>query len=316
MNQWHEMTLEVARDQAESWADAFLEAGALAVQAEDADADSPDEQALFGEPATAGQAAATNAPLPFGWERTRLAVLLDWDVEPQALLEDVAVALGRPAPPIEAVRRVQDQDWVRTTQVAVQPDPVGERLLVVPSWHAEEAANRHDRRLALIIDPGLAFGTGSHPTTHLCLEWLEQSDLAGRHVIDYGCGSGILAIAAARLGACRVTAIDIDPQALASAAENARCNGVDVDVRSSSDPSPEAGDVVVANILSNPLKLLAPMLASLVAPGGSLVLSGVLERQVGEVADFYSDTVPVSPGGAGKVGFAWQGNAGREQPGQ
>lgn len=316
MTQWHEVTLEVARDQAESWADAFLEAGALSVLAEDADADSPDEQPIFGEPAPAGEAFAASTATPFGWQRTRLAVLLDWNVRPQALLDEVAATLGRPTPPIDALRKVQDQDWVRTTQAQFNPIPVGERLLIVPSWHAEEAAKGGDGRLALIIDPGLAFGTGSHPTTHLCLEWLEQSELAGRHVIDYGCGSGILAIAAARLGAERVTAIDIDPQALASAAENARCNGVDIDVRASSDPLPKAADVVVANILSNPLKLLAPMLSSLVAPGGRLVLSGVLERQVEEVADFYQESVPVKPWRSREGWVCLAGQRKPERPGQ
>ena len=295
MTQWNEVSVEVARDEAESWADAFLAAGALSVLAEDADADSPDEQAIFGEPTAAGQQADGGAALPFGWQRTRLAVLLECSAEPQSLLDEVAAALGRRAPAIDSVKQIQDQDWVRTTQAQFAPMAVGERLLVVPSWHVATAASRGDGRLGLIIDPGLAFGTGSHPTTRLCLEWLEHADLSGRRVIDYGCGSGILGIAAARLGAAQVTAIDIDPQALESATENARCNRVRLDVQSSSAPLPEPADVVVANILSNPLKLLAPMLSSLVAPGGSLVLSGVLARQVAEVADFYRETVPVEP---------------------
>jgi ribosomal protein L11 methyltransferase len=302
--QWNQVTLEVARQEAEKWADALLEAGALSVLAEDADADSPDEQALFGEPGTpadpqAGTQAtpSRDAGVPFGWQRTRLAVLLELDADPQSLVVEVAAALACAAPRIAEVSRIQDQDWVRTTQSQFDPIPVGDRLLVVPSWHLDEVARRGEHRLSLIIDPGLAFGTGSHATTHLCLEWLEQADLAGRRVIDYGCGSGILAIAAARLGAARVTAIDIDPQALVSTADNARCNEVVVDVRSSSAPLPEAADVVVANILSNPLKLLAPMLTSLVAPGGSLVLSGVLERQVDEVAECYAGSVPVRPWG-------------------
>jgi ribosomal protein L11 methyltransferase len=304
--QWNQVTLEVAREEAEKWADALLEAGALSVLAEDADADSPDEQALFGEPgmhvgAQAGTQSSLpphDAVLPFGWQRTRLAVLLDLDVDPQSLVDEVAAALAVAAPRIAEVSRIEDQDWVRTTQSQFDPIPVGERLLVVPSWHVDEVARRGERRLALIIDPGLAFGTGSHATTHLCLEWLEQADLAGRRVIDYGCGSGILAIAAARLGAAQVTAIDIDPQALVSTAENARCNEVAVDVRPSTAPLPEVADVVVANILSNPLKLLAPMLMSLVAPGGALVLSGVLERQVDEVAECYAGTLPVQAWGS------------------
>jgi ribosomal protein L11 methyltransferase len=304
--QWQELVLEVSRDEAEAWADAFLEAGALSVQAEDADADSPDEQPLFGEPLTPGQPGALAGPASgpasgavhgaaFGWERTRLAVLLDNGDDGAALLVRAAATRRKPLPATLSSRTVEDQDWVRATQAQFEPIPIGERLLIVPSWRVQEALQREDRRVALVIDPGLAFGTGSHPTTHMCLEWLEQADLAGKRVIDYGCGSGILAIAAARLGSAEVTGIDIDPQALVSAAENARLNDVAIAVQSSSDALPEPAQVVVANILSNPLKLLAPMLVSLVAPGGTLVLSGVLERQIEEVSQFYGESLPVAP---------------------
>jgi ribosomal protein L11 methyltransferase len=292
--QWLEVVIEVVRDEAETWADACLEAGALSVQAEDADADSPDEQPLFGEPVMPEQVTVAGGAAPgFGWERTRLAVLLDGAADPQALVTSVATTLRRTAPAIEAITVVQDQDWVRATQAQFDPIAVGKRLLVVPSWHLKQAPQIG--RVALVIDPGLAFGTGSHPTTRMCLEWLDQADLAGKRVIDYGCGSGILAIAAARLDAAEVIGIDIDPQALASAHDNARINRVRITVQSSSDAMPAPADVVVANILSNPLKLLAPMLASLVAPGGVIVLSGVLERQIDEVARFYESSVPVAP---------------------
>ena len=304
MTQWLEVSVQVGRDQAEAWADACLEAGALSVQAQDADADSPDEQPLFGEPVTPGapvppempgQPAPTADALPFGWERTRLAVLLDGDADPAATIDGVAKALGSASPVIESVRIIEDRDWVRATQAQFEPIPVGERLIIVPSWRLEEASKRRDHRVALIIDPGLAFGTGSHPTTQMCLEWLDQAQLEDKRVIDYGCGSGILAIAAARLGAAQVSALDIDPQALASAEENARTNRVRIAVQSSSDALPPPADVVLANILSNPLKLLAPVLASLVAPGGVIVLSGVLQRQIEEVAQFYEASVPVAP---------------------
>ena len=315
---WQEVVLEVSRDDAEAWADAFLEAGALSVQAEDADADSPDEQPLFGEPLTPGEAegrhgttSGTTSGGAFGWDRTRLAVLLEGDARAATLVAGAAAALGKAAPAIGSVRTVEDQDWVRTTQSQFEPIPVGERLLIVPSWHVQEALQREDRRVGLVIDPGLAFGTGSHPTTHMCLEWLEQASLAGKRVIDYGCGSGILAIAAARLGAKQVTGIDIDPQALVSAKENARVNGVAIAVQSSSDAMPQPADVVVANILSNPLKLLAPMLMSLVSPGGWLVLSGVLERQIAEVSQFYAESLPVQPW---RIRDGWVCLAGQRNP--
>ena len=148
-----------------------------------------------------------------------------------------------------------------------------------------------------MLDPGLAFGTGSHPTTRLCLQWLERHLPAGATVIDYGCGSGILAIAAARLGAASVVGVDIDPQALVATRDNAARNRVEVEVRASSDARPAPAGVVVANILSSPLKLLAPVLVDLVAPGGALVLSGVLERQVDEVSAAYAPRLPLAVAG-------------------
>ena len=180
---------------------------------------------------------------------------------------------------------------MRITQAQFDPIPVGQRLLILPSWHAAEAQPGH--REALIIDPGLAFGTGSHPTTRMCLEWLDEHDVAGLRVIDYGCGSGILAIAAARLGAAEVIGIDIDPQAVLSTTENARINRVQVTALDGNAALPAPAQLVVANILSTPLKLLAPILSSLVAPGGRLVLSGVLERQIDEVARHYDPVLQV-----------------------
>ncbi|MFM1989043.1 MAG: Ribosomal protein methyltransferase [Pseudomonadota bacterium] len=286
MNGWHELRIEVGRDEAEPWSDALLEAGALSVQAEDADAESPDEQPLYGEP---GMPAAAAEVVP-GWRRTVLAALLDAQADPRAVLEAAAAERGAAAPPILEVRFVPDQDWVRLTQSQFEPIPIGERLVIAPSWHA----GGDPGRIEIVLDPGLAFGTGSHPTTRLCLQWLERALPPGSTVIDYGCGSGILAIAAARLGAARVVGVDIDPQALVATADNAARNRVTVEVRSTSDARPEPADVVVANILSSPLKLLAPVLTDLVKPGGVLVLSGVLERQVDEVAAVYAPRLPVA----------------------
>jgi ribosomal protein L11 methyltransferase len=194
---------------------------------------------------------------------------------------------------VREIRAIPDQDWVRLTQSQFEPIPIGERLLITPSWHALP----DDGRLAIVLDPGLAFGTGSHPTTRLCLQWLERELSPGASVIDYGCGSGILAIAAARLGAGKVIGIDIDAQALISARDNAQRNQVSIDVRAGTDARPEPADVVVANILSSPLKLLAPVLIDLVRPGGSLVLSGVLARQVDEVSQAYAARMTMSVAG-------------------
>ena len=289
MSGWQELLIEVGPDDAEPWSDALLEAGALSVQAEDADAESPDEQPMYGEP---GMPAAAASSLP-GWRRTILAALLAQQTDAVRLLDTAARALGMAAPAVREIRTIPDQDWVRLTQSQFEPIPIGERLLITPSWHALP----DDGRLAIVLDPGLAFGTGSHPTTRLCLQWLERELSPGASVIDYGCGSGILAIAAARLGAGKVIGIDIDAQALISARDNAQRNQVSIDVRAGADARPEPADVVVANILSSPLKLLAPVLIDLVRPGGTLVLSGVLARQVDEVSQAYAPRMTMSVAG-------------------
>lgn len=300
---WNELVIEVGRDEAEPWSDALLEAGALSVQAEDADAESPDEQPLYGEP---GMPAAA-APRLTGWQRTLLAALLDTDQDPLQVLADAARDMGREVPRVHSVRRIDDQDWVKLTQSQFDPIEIGERLRITPSWHAAAT----DGRMEIVLDPGLAFGTGSHPTTRLCLQWLERQDLAGRRVIDYGCGSGILAIAASRLGAADVVGIDIDPQALLSTQSNAQRNRVRIDVLSTDAAAPAPADVVVANILSSPLKLLAPVLTRLVKPGGSLVLSGVLERQIDEVCSAYEPFMRLQ---AADVQEGWACLAGRQVP--
>ena len=287
---WQELSFEIPLEAVEVWSDALLEAGALSVDAQDADADSIDEVPLYGEP-------GLTPPAP-GWERTRLTALMMADCDPLAVLNDVAEAIGNPPPGGINIRWIAEQDWVRLTQSQFEPIPIGERLLITPSWHAEAAQAPTNRgRLRIELDPGLAFGTGSHPTTRLCLEWLEQNLRGGESVIDYGCGSGILAIAAARLGAKSVIAIDIDEQALISTQSNAQANPPTdqlIEIRSTEDPRPEAVDVVVANILSMPLKLLAPVLIELVQAGGTLVLSGVLERQADEVASAYAPRLPLT----------------------
>lgn len=283
--QWREIVFLVPGEAVERWSDALLEAGALSVQADDADADSPDEQALFGEP-------GMPAPEHPGWQRTRLAALIGAGTDARALLTAAAAELGEAAPLDHTLRQFADEDWVRRSQAQFEPIPVGERLLITPSWHHPDTAGR----VAIVLDPGLAFGTGSHPTTRLCLRWLEAHLRPGQRVIDYGCGSGILAIAAGRLGAGEIVGIDIDPQALIATRANAATNQVAIEVQGTDAPLPAAADVVLANILATPLRLLAPLLQSLVRPGGSLILAGLLERQVEEVSALYT-MVGLSPFG-------------------
>jgi ribosomal protein L11 methyltransferase len=278
MATWRELVFTVAADRVDAWSDALLDAGAMSVQAEDADADSPDEQAIFGEPGLPAAQA--------GWRNTRLRALLADDSDPAALLAEAAATLGEPPPADPTVAGFEDRDWVRASQAQFEPIPIGQRLVITPSWHADAPVAAGATRL--LLDPGLAFGTGSHPTTRMCLQWIEREVRGGERVIDYGCGSGILAIAAALLGAGDVLATDIDPQATASARDNALANGASVRVVELGQALGQA-DVVLANILANPLRVLAPALTALLRPGGRLVLAGLLERQADEIVACYPD---------------------------
>ncbi|VWC21349.1 ribosomal protein L11 methyltransferase [Burkholderia lata] len=279
---YRELVVELAREHAEALSDALLELGALSVSVEDADADTPDEQPLFGEPGL--------VPDRTAWQHSRVVALLAADHEPAVLLAAAANEIGVAETPAFTVREVEEQDWVRLTQSQFEPIPIGERIWVVPSWHDAPDPDA----LILELDPGLAFGTGSHPTTRLCMEWLEQSVKPGQSVLDYGCGSGILAILAKKCGANPVIGIDIDPQAVESARQNSERNHADV-TYGLPDACPDGEfDIVVANILSNPLKLMASMLASKVKPGGHIALSGVLARQADEVAAVYARYVDIS----------------------
>ncbi|AOI98994.1 50S ribosomal protein L11 methyltransferase [Burkholderia sp. LA-2-3-30-S1-D2] len=279
---YRELVVELAREHAEALSDALLDLGALSVSVEDADADTPDEQPLFGEPGLVPERTA--------WQHSRVIALLSPDHEPAVLLAAAANEIGIADTPKFDVREVEEQDWVRLTQSQFEPIPIGERIWVVPSWHDAPDPDA----LILELDPGLAFGTGSHPTTRLCMEWLEQSVKPGQSVLDYGCGSGILAILAKKCGANPVVGIDIDPQAVESARQNSERNHAEV-TYGLPDACPAGEfDVVVANILSNPLKLMASMLASKVKPGGRIALSGVLARQADEVAAVYARYVDIS----------------------
>ena len=267
------LSFDAPGDDAERWADALLESGALSVDAADANAGTGDEAARFGEPgADAG-----------AWPVTRLTALFDAGADIAATLGRVEEALGRRSPP-HTIEAVPETDWVRTTQIQFAPIQVSERLWIVPSWCEPAVTNAINLR----IDPGLAFGTGSHATTRLCLRWLDAKLAPGASLLDYGCGSGILAIAAMKFGAGDACGVDVDPQAVRASRANAAANEVPVRF-GSPDVLPEgAFDVVVANILANPLELLAPLLAGRVRPNGHIVLSGILDAQATAVAAAYA----------------------------
>ncbi|HEV7855519.1 MAG TPA: 50S ribosomal protein L11 methyltransferase [Herminiimonas sp.] len=284
---WTEIVIEIERTHAEALSDALIDAGALSVSVEDADFGTDAEQPLFGEPGMEPKEAA--------WEHSRVVALTAVESDQTEMIAAAAQAVGlNPAKLAYTLRPVAEQDWVRLTQSQFEPMHIGKNIWVVPSWH--DAPD--PQALVLELDPGLAFGTGSHPTTRLCMEWLEENAPVDLSVLDYGCGSGILAMVAQKLGAKEVVGIDIDPQAIESAQFNSERNHADVayflpDEFASSGHA-HAFDVVVANILANPLKLMAPMLSARVKPGGRLVLSGVLATQSEEVIAAYAPFLPLS----------------------
>lgn len=278
-----ELVLHCRESEAETLSDALLEAGVLSVSVEDADRDTDVEEPLFGEPGTEPEVQA--------WRHNCVVALLPDGADPAHILEVLKPAGFTFQAGDWSVREVPDADWVRVTQAQFAPIPVGDRILIVPSWHRDDPnLDMPAGTIGIELDPGLAFGTGSHPTTHLCLEWLATHLTGGSapNVLDYGCGSGILAIAARKLGAGETWAIDIDEQAVRATQYNAQVNQVELRPGLPNQLPEGQFDLVVANILSNPLKVLAPMLSNRVKPGGQLVLSGVLERQADEVAQAYA----------------------------
>jgi ribosomal protein L11 methyltransferase len=274
---FRELIFTVPEDLAENLGDALMELGALSISVSDAAVDTDEEKPLYGEP---GLTPEKNA-----WEQSQVVALFD---ENGLSASEISLALSEEGfqvnMPIE--RTVEEQDWVRLTQSQFDPIQVGQRLWVVPSWH--DAPN-DPHAVCLAVDPGLAFGTGSHPTTKLCMQWLEEHEgLSQKTLLDYGCGSGILAIAAKRLGCGPAVGVDIDPQAVSSAKDNALRNKVAVEFYlPEEDTSNSQHDVVVANILANPLQVLAPALCQRIAPEGHIVLSGILARQAKEVIETY-----------------------------
>lgn len=278
---WTEILIGIDEDHAEDLSDALMDEGALSVSVEDENADTDAEVPLYGEP---GMEPTTHA-----WQQSRLVVLVDADADIDALMAAAFAAVDLPVPVFET-RSVEAQDWVRLTQSQFEPMAITDNLWIVPTWHeVGENAAGEENRINLRLDPGLAFGTGSHPTTRVCLQWLAAEMPKNATVLDYGCGSGILAIAAKKLGAGDVIGTDIDPQAVQSAIDNAQSNDTEATfVLPDGMVEGSTYGVVVANILSNPLKLLAPALVNYVADGGHLVLSGILERQTDELIAAYA----------------------------
>jgi ribosomal protein L11 methyltransferase len=271
----HELSLLCPEGKVETVSEALEALDALSVSVEDADAQTDAEQALFGEP---------GMPAPeHGWQRSRVLALFATEAAAQDASRLLQAQDFFPGCNLLGIALVPDQDWVRLTQSQFAPVEITPEFWIVPTWHEPPAQARQVIRL----DPGLAFGTGTHPTTRMCLRWIAHHPPLHQRVLDYGCGSGILAIGAARFGATQIDAVDIDPAAVTSTLANAQANGVQLNA-GLPDQTRGHYQLVLANILATPLKVLAPLLCSLVAPGGALVLAGILERQVDELKTAYA----------------------------
>ena len=276
--------MQVEAPVAEALSEALLELGAQSVTIEDAWADTPNESPRYGEP---------GFELAASWRDSRLCALVDMQSDAGALTEAAAFAVGLQAVPAYGVTLVEDDDWVRRTQSQFSPIRIGKRLWIVPTWCEPPAS---EDAVVVRLDPGLAFGTGSHPTTRLMLTWLEGvldaetpgAARAARRVLDYGCGSGILALAAAKLGASDVCAIDIDPRALEACAKNALANGASIRIEPPGRVPAGSYGLLLANILAQPLIDLVPVFAAHTDAGAQISLSGVLAEQAEEVVAAYA----------------------------
>jgi ribosomal protein L11 methyltransferase len=267
---WLLLKIEATEQNADAISDALMDIGALSASIEDANAETAAEQAIFGEPSSAD----IQYTPPGIWQQNIVTAMFDENVDVEKTIEALCDETGINSFQYHT-ETIAEQDWVRATQAQFDPIKITDKLWIVPTWHDAPNANA----INIMLDPGLAFGTGSHPTTSLCLAWLSQQNLKDNSVLDYGCGSGILAIAASKLGACPVSGVDIDSQAIVSSTYNAQQNQVDVNFINADSFNHQVFDVVVANILSSALMVLAPALAKYCKSGGKLALSGILQEQ-------------------------------------
>lgn len=278
---WVSLKIEAQDNTADLISDTLMAMGALSAIIEDANAETIDEQPIFGEPGD---------PPPGIWQQNLVSALFDEGVDVNQVIADLQQKT-RLTNLQYTTEIIQEQDWVRATQSQFEPIRITDQLWIVPTWHSSPSPDA----INIILDPGLAFGTGSHPTTHLCLAWLTQTVEAGKSVLDYGCGSGILAIAAKKLGAGNVVGTDIDTQAIQSSLYNAEQNNVAAEFYHANQYQSHEFDIVVANILSSALSVLAPALAKSCKAGGKIALSGILREQEADVSAIYAQWFDMEP---------------------
>lgn len=272
---YQQVVITVTQDQVDKLSDALIENGALSTAIEDANAGNDNEQPIFGEP---------DMPTEQVWQQSNIVALFNENTDIDSVVSAAAqeCAIAKPQYYLETI---PEQDWVRLTQSQFDPIQISSRLWITPSWHNQPT---EPGVINLQLDPGLAFGTGSHPTTRLCLQWLDKHVRSGETLLDYGCGSGILTIAALKLGVGRAYGVDIDPQAIRASQDNAAQNQVSAEFYLPDNlPAGQKFDIVVANILANPLRMLAQMLAERTRTGGEIVLSGILAEQTEELSEIY-----------------------------
>jgi ribosomal protein L11 methyltransferase len=278
---WVSLKIEAQDNTADLISDTLMEMGALSAIIEDANAETLDEQPIFGEPGD---------PPPGIWQQNIVSALFDEGVDVAQIIADLQQQT-KLSNLQYSTETIEEQDWVRATQSQFDPIKITDKLWIVPTWHESPDNNA----INIVLDPGLAFGTGSHPTTHLCLAWLTQTVQAGQSVLDYGCGSGILAIAAKKLGAGQVIGTDIDAQAIQSSVYNAEQNHVAADFYHAAKYQSQEFDIVVANILSSALSVLAPALAKSCKANGKIALSGILKEQAADVSAIYAEWFNMEP---------------------
>ena len=279
---WLELEFCVPGPDVDHLSESLFSVGAISVDVTDADEGSAKEKAIFAEPGEIFE---------LSWNANRVVALFDSDVDVTKVIKNLEEFVNVSQLSDYQVRTVEDQDWVRLTQKQFDPIQVTDRIRITPSW--SDVGVPSD--VEIVMDPGLAFGTGSHPTTRLCLQWLDQASVSERIVVDYGCGSGILGIVAKKLGSKGVFCVDIDENALIATEYNAQRNGVAVNIQSANDEFKMSADVLVANILSAPLKVLAAAFASIVRPGGRIALSGILVDQEDELCEVYQKQFDMKP---------------------